>query len=125
MTPSEMGELADLYAAKRQERIQAGKVAKKLEDEENQLKGELMNAMIKDKMAAVGGRVSVVNIKTTDEPTVTDWPKLYEFIKEHDAFDLLHRRLTGTAVKLRWEDDITVPGIGTFPVSKLTVSGAK
>jgi hypothetical protein len=54
---------------------------------------------------------------------VNDWEEVYKYIKANDAFDLLQRRLTETAVKLRWDDGIRLPGIETLRVYDVSISG--
>ena len=45
------------------------------------------------------------------KPVAADWNALYAYIVENDAFDLLHKRITEAAVKLRWDDSVQIPGI--------------
>ncbi len=115
--------LVDQYIAKRTERLLADKVAKKLAEEESVLKKALIDICLKAGAKALGGTKGVVNYERDNKPTVVDWDKLYEYITEHGAFELLQRRLGETAVTERWEDGVTVPGVSTFPVDKLTISG--
>ena len=73
-------------------------------------------------MTAMGGKMGVVKLHESIEPIAEDWPKTWAFIKEHDAFELLHKRLTVTAVKERWEHGEEIPGVGRVPKYSLTVS---
>lgn len=115
--------LVDAYILKRAERLTADKVAEKLKKEETELQKALIDICIKGGAKALGGSKGVVNYERTNKPTVTDWEKLYQYIREHNAFELLQRRLGEGAVTERWDDDITIPGVGTWPVDKLTISG--
>jgi O-methyltransferase involved in polyketide biosynthesis len=116
-------ELVDAYITKRSERLLADKVAEKLKKEETDLQKKLIEICIAAKAKALGGSKGVVNYARENKPTVISWEKLYEYIKEHDAFELLQRRLGEGAVVERWEDGIVIPGVATFPVDKLTISG--
>ncbi len=115
--------LVDAYIAKRTERLLADKVAENLKKEETELQKKLIEICIASGTKALGGSKGVVNYARENKPTVMNWEKLYEYIKEHDAFELLQRRLGEGAVAERWEDGIVIPGVGTFPVDKLTISG--
>lgn len=122
MTPTEMGQLADDYSAARDFRLAEAKKVKKLEEAEKALKTSLISAMAMAEIKAIGGQVVTITLKEKDEPTVINWEDVYGFIKEHDAFDLLQKRLSNPAVVLRWEDAIEIPGISTYPVQKLSIS---
>ena len=42
---------------------------------------------------------------------VTNWPALLNYIKETGSVDLLQKRVTESAVKLRWADGKVLPGV--------------
>ena len=44
-------------------------------------------------------------------PRCTDWPNLHAYIKQEGAFELLHKRLTETAIMERVNAGELVPGI--------------
>ena len=48
-------------------------------------------------------------LKTTDYAQVADWDAVLGFIKEHEAFDLLEKRVSKTAVRAYIEADKSVP----------------
>ena len=48
-------------------------------------------------------------LKTTDYAQVADWDAVLEFIKDNDAFDLLEKRVSKTAVRAYIEADKSVP----------------
>lgn len=115
--------LVDQYISKRTERLLADKAAKKLAEEEGALKAQLIKICIDSKTKALGGSKGVVNYERKQKPTVTNWEALYQYITENNAFELLQRRLGESAVIERWEDEIVIPGVGTWPVDNLTISG--
>jgi len=43
----------------------------------------------------------------------TRWPDLYDYIKANDAFDILHRRLSLTAIRARFDAGEVIPAIET------------
>jgi hypothetical protein len=61
-----------------------------------------------------------VSVKTSIVPVITDWSKLETYIREYNAVDLLQKRLTPTAVRLRWEDGIAIPGVERYEETKLS-----
>lgn len=119
----ELSTLVDSYVASRNERLSFAKVLADYERAEKERKQELIKYLIEHKLTAAGGSLGIVKLQTKVKPQTEDWEEVYRYIKQNDAFDLLQRRLTETAVKLRWEDGIKIPGIGSFEVSDLTISG--
>lgn len=122
MELSEIAHKIDLLYEKRAARIAADKAAADLKKEETKLSEEVLQMMREHDLSALGGNRCTVKVRVERKPTVADWTALYEYIKEHDAFDLLHKRLTEGAVKLRAEDDVQVPGVGWFEKESLTYS---
>lgn len=54
----------------------------------------------------------VLMIKVSVEPFISNFDDLAEYIRKENALDLLQKRLTPNAVKLRWRDGVNIPGIG-------------
>ena len=121
----ELPDLIDQYVEKRNDRLALQRETDALAKEENNLKTTLIAMLEEENLTVAGSATNVVKLKVDDKPVVGDWDNLYAFIKETDSFDLLQRRLGEGAVKARWEDGVDVPGVSTYPVSKLTVSKAQ
>lgn len=115
--------LVDAYILKRTERLLADKVAENLKKEETALQKQLIDICIKAGTKALGGTKGIANYERKHKPNVTNWDQLYQYIKEHDAFELLQKRLGEAAVAERWEDNIVIPGVSTWPVDVITISG--
>ena len=120
-----LGAIADEWWQVKQERLAADKVAEALKQRENLLQSALIAQCNLQKITGVGGQVVRVGVEKEEQPTVKDWTKFYAYIKANDAFDLLERRAGKGAVKARWEDGITIPGVEKFPVYKLSKQGVK
>jgi hypothetical protein len=117
--------LADAYNLKRKARLALQKQVTDLEEEEKELKGDLIAALASEKATAVGGSTCTIEMKTVMEPTVADWKKLQEHIRATGNFELLYQRVNGKAVKERWDNKEEVPGVQRFPVTKLSISQIK
>ncbi len=120
---AEITKLVDAYIIKTAERLAADKVAKKLKNEENALKKQLIDIAIASDAKSLGGSRGTLNYDRKNKPTVCDWDALYTYIRQFGAFELLQKRLSEGAVTERWEDKIVVPGVTTFPVDDFTISG--
>lgn len=105
--------------AKEQERLAADRQAKLLKAEEDDCKAVLMAAMQKMGITSLNGAGASATIVTKDKPYIADYSALEGYIVEHRAIDLLQKRLTESAVKLRWEDGIQIPGVGVMTEQKL------
>jgi hypothetical protein len=122
MTPEQLSELVDKFYEARELRLEADRKAAVLKKAETEFKDQLIRELTAQKVTSLGGQLARVTLQQKQKPIVTGWADLYVFIKTHDAFDLLQRRLTETAVKARWEDGIVIPGVDVFPVTDLSVA---
>lgn len=125
LSPRAMGVLVDAYKRIEAERLAADKVAGALKEQETLLKLSVIAALKKADIKSIGGTTYSTALTQEEKPTVKDWPKFYEFIKANDAFELLERRVSSSAVKERWEDGKQVPGVDRFPVDKLSFTKLK
>lgn len=125
LSPRAMGELVDTFKAYEAARLLADKAAAQIKEKEVELKNAIIACLQAQQVAVAGGLNYRVELSQEDQPTVKDWQKLYTYITKNQAFDLLERRVSKAAVKARWEDGKTVPGVDKFPVDKLSFSKLK
>lgn len=90
-----------------------------LESQTSGLEAELLMMMVERGVNSLGGTDFYFVLDRSVEPELVDWNALSGYIREHDALDLLQKRLTPTAVKLRWADGIAIPGIDKYEKLKL------
>ena len=120
-------DLADLKATARwyeqakADRLAADRVARDLKTKEDEWYAALVLHCNENGGAGVDMGDVLVEYIATQEPVGEDWAAIHEYIVANDAMDLVHKRLTVTAVKLRWDDDIVIPGIGQKLVEKIKV----
>lgn len=117
--------LTDAWCEADETRLAANRAASEATTKAEFLKHLLMAELRNQDLSASGGEYFVANLKPKDVPTVNDWQALYGFIVEHDAFDLLHKRLGDKAVALRWADGIELPGVTKTEIYTLTKSKVK
>jgi len=91
-----------------------------LEKEEKRLAELILPNVPQIGEVVLGGATFRRKIKV--KPMVGDWAAFYEYIRSNNAFDLLHRRITDTAVKLRWDDGIQIPGVESTTDESLEVT---
>lgn len=122
---TDLSSLVDEYVETRAQRIalehQAGEF-KKLENKQK----EAIEATLKLANLATGGSKTYRATVVPDlKPTATDWGLVYAYITAQGAWDIVQRRLTETAVKARWDEGVTIPGITKFPITKLSITKVK
>lgn len=126
LSAPQLGELADLYTAKRTERLAADKVAAALKADESAAEAMLIEQMRSQEVTACGGKTIRLALSAPDYvPAVKDWDKYYAYILSTKDFSLLERRPGKAACRERWDDGISIPGVEKFPVYKLSRNEVK
>jgi hypothetical protein len=99
---------------------------KNLEEQLDMLDEELLK-----RCNDAGGNISIPGVgrvarRITSNYWTNDWSSLYQIIKEHDAFHLLHQRISNKAMKefLDNNPDLTPPGLNVDSSYAVTVTRA-
>ena len=106
---TEIAALIKEYNTARNERLALNREADKLEQREKSILDTLTLAKVQT--GTYGSYAVVVSKKKV--PRCTDWVGLHAYIRENNAFDMLHKRLTETAIMARVDEGEFVPGIVT------------
>ena len=115
--------LVDEASTVETERLALDRRSKELKKVEEDYKARILQAMGLLGLRTINGASGrVASIRTTVEPVVSDWPVTLQYIRETGNLDLLHKRLTASAVKLRWADGLTIPGVEQYEDTKLLFS---
>lgn len=120
--PKSPAACADLLYRVREQRLAMQKEVDKLAAEENRLKEYFIQTLPKSDATGIAGRVARVQTGTKLIPQVEDWTAFYSYVKRTGSFDLLQKRLSEGAVKERWDDRKTIPGVGTFQAVTVSVT---
>lgn len=108
------------YLRIRASRLELTKQANLLQKEEDKLAAEIL--LLVPQLGEIREGGFTLRRKTKVKPAVGDWFKFYEYIRANNAFDLLHKRVTDSAVKLRWDDKVQIPGVEAVTDESLEVS---
>lgn len=122
---SHLPDLVNSYIALRAQRLVKDKEAAEIKEQEEILKDAIISKMREGDINAIGADNGLVKMSKLVEPVATDWPAVWAHIQETGHFDLLHKRLANLAIKARWEDGESIPGVGQQDVYKLSVSKTK
>ena len=120
--PKTVGAAADMLYKLKDEKAKAQRVVDAIDEKITALNAYLIDTLPKSEQTGALGKVAKAVVKINQEPTVTDWDALYGYIKKNNAWELLQRRLGTAGVKDRWEAGKKIPGVGTFPVIKVSVT---
>lgn len=115
-------DLVNQYISVRAQRLNLEKEAATVEEVEKELSKTIIAKMREGDLKALGASGGLVKLQETEEPVAENWEEIWKYIKEKDAWELLHKRITVTAVRERWEDGEAVPGVGKITKYKLSVS---
>ena len=125
ISPEELATKADQLKALQVKRLELAKEVDLMEGQEKALKQELIQMFQDSNVQGIAGRLAYVSLVEKTVPVAQDWDKLYEYIQETGDFDLLHRRLTTSAVAARWEGGVEVPGVASESYFDLSIRKPK
>jgi len=100
----------DFYA-KRAERLALQKKVDALKQEEDDLMYEITKELNARDLYELKDSNLVITRTAKPAANVKDWPALLEYIKATGSVDLLQKRVTESAVKLRWDAGVVLPGV--------------
>lgn len=90
---------------------------------------EILNQELLERCEAAGGNISVPNVGRVTRRVVrqywtNDWPSMYQMIKEHDAFHLLHQRIATKQMQQFLEENpnLVPPGLNLDSSYAVTVT---
>jgi hypothetical protein len=103
------------YAELRERRARAQREVDTMYEAEQLLKEQLIGEMItRGNQAIVEDGLQLV-LTRKEAPVVIDWPVVIDYIRRTGQLDLLHRRLTESAVAARWAEGEAIPGVVSQP----------
>jgi uncharacterized membrane protein YraQ (UPF0718 family) len=120
--PKTLAECADLLSKIKQERFIQQKIVDELQKKEIILKKHLIDNLPKSQASGISGKIANAKITQKEIPQMQDWDAFWkDFDKEKDT-DLLQRRLSNEAVKLRWEAGKQISGVGKYIVIDVSIT---
>jgi hypothetical protein len=120
--PKSLGACADLLKELQEKRLAAQKLIDPIAEQEKQLRQHIIDNLPKSQLGGATGKRYRAEIVQKEVPVIEDRLKLQAYIKKTGAFDLLSTSLNAKAVADRWENKKTVPGVGKFKVTSLSVT---
>jgi hypothetical protein len=118
MSKEEVMKIDDLVAEAKildDERLDLERKAKMLKRQVDTLAVEIISGMQSLGVKELSG----ARIEEIEKPYISDYDALELYIAKNKAIDLLQKRLSESAVQLRWSDGVEIPGIGVQSEVKL------
>ena len=123
MESTKLGELIDRLYNHRQNRLALEKRVQEMKSEEHTLRQLVMAELDEVGLAKASGSTATVGIVESTQPQIEDWEAVHKYIREHDRFDLLQKRLSVLAWRdLVQKDGFLVPGTVATTVYDLSLT---
>lgn len=95
-----LGGLIDQLYALRADRLDLTKRVDAMKSEEASLRSRILEELDDIGLAKASGAMATCGVTMSIQPMVEDWDKVHEWIREHNRFDMLQKRLSIVA----WRD---------------------
>lgn len=120
--PRTLAGAADLLYQTREKRLLLEKDVAAMKSQETQLKDYLIDNLPKSSATGIAGKIARATITTKDTPSVVDWEAFRAYVKKNNAWELIQKRVSDTAVRERWEEGVELPGVEHFEVKNVSLS---
>lgn len=94
---------------------------KKCNEDLARLEGDIMEQMSNAGITQAASDKASCSMREAKHPAIIDWPAFYDHVAKTGEFELLHKRLSSTAFRERWEAGEQIPGTEISSVWELSV----
>jgi hypothetical protein len=122
--PKTIGEAIDLLYSMRTERLAFQKQVDDAQEKETILKKHIIQNFAAVDLEGARGLTATASLKRTTQANVLDWDAYHAYIVDNDAWDLVQKRTSITALKERWENGEQIPGVEKYEVLDLSLTKA-
>ena len=122
--PQDIGECIDRMYAIRNERITLARKVAEYKRTENSYMLHIVDELKKVKLTGGNGSTANASYKMETIPIVKtgEWGKLWDYIVEHKAFDMVSKKLSVKAIRERWENGEVIDCLDTMEKPKLSLT---
>jgi len=120
--PDSIGQSADLFKEVETLRKAMQKEVDAVKERERELRESIIDRLSNSEDTGAAGKKYRVQTKVTTHPQMKDWDAFYEFVREHERFDLMQKRPSERAIADMWEAGEEVPGVGKFNKVGLSIN---
>ena len=112
--PKKLGKSIDNLYVLRQHRLLVQKEVDSIRDLERTYEEHILHTFTGDEIEGARGVVATASRNISLVATVADWDKVFAYVKRHNAFDLIQKRINNAAARERWDDNKEIPGVEQF-----------
>lgn len=124
--PAKVGLLIDkayeLRAKRQAKQKQFDEEIAQMKEEEGEIKKKIIAALRAQGLEKGSGEKYTASITQSIYPRVTDWDRVYAWVKKTSAFEIFERRISKSAFKERYEAGEGIPGIDAFEDEDLSLT---
>lgn len=117
-----VGALIDELYVLRADRLELSKKVDALKTQEAHLRAKIIAQLRDVDLASGSGQIATGSITTSKEARMLDWNEFWQWAIEHDARDVIQKRVSITAIRERWEAGVEVPGLEAVEVADLSLT---
>ena len=114
-------DLIDDYVATKNEREELSSKIIDMTAKLGRLEGDIMALMSDAGITKAASDKVSCTMRMSKHPAIDDWQAFYGYVAKTSQFELLHKRLSSTAFRERWEAGEAIPGTEASEVWELTV----
>jgi chromosome segregation ATPase len=114
-------DLIDEYVKVKAHREQLTDDVRKANNKLGELEKDIMDLMSKAGITQAASDKASLSMKLKQHPAINDWKAFYGYVAETGQFELLHKRLSSTAFRERWDAGEAIPGTSISEVWELSV----
>ena len=114
-------ELIDEYVSTKNAREELTNKVKEKTEKLGRLESDIMALMSDAGINQAASDKASCTMRMSKHPAINDWNQFYGYVAQTGQFELLHKRLSSTAFRERWEAGEVIPGTSASEVWELTV----
>lgn len=124
MSEANAEKLAKIYTKIRAKRLELEKEVASLQEQQDLVAEEITKLCKEQGVKTMRTEYGTISMRTSKRYWTTDWQSLYDFIKEHDAFALLHQRIHTTNMDQFLEEnpDLHPPGLNADATQTIVIT---
>jgi hypothetical protein len=116
--------LAKIYTKIRAKRLELEKEVSALQEQQDMVAEEIVKLCKEQGVQTMRTEYGTISLRTSKRYWTSDWQSMYNFIKEHDAFALLHQRINTTNMNQFLEEnpDLHPPGLNADATQTVAIT---
>lgn len=124
MSEANAERLAKIYTKIRAKRLELEKEVSALQEQQDMVAEEIVKLCKEQGVQTMRTEYGTISLRTSKRYWTSDWQSMYDFIKEHDAFALLHQRINTTNMNQFLEEnpDLHPPGLNADATQTVAIT---